>query len=189
MRIFLLDNHDSFTYNLVQMLHEAGASEVEVRKNDACTPTAADNFDAIVISPGPGLPHQAGIACELIRTFSTSKRILGVCLGHQAIATVFGGKLFQPGQILHGEAVQVTQAGQNQPLFAGISQPFQAGLYHSWAVDAASLPPCLQVTATDSRGIIMAMSHDEFDIHGVQFHPESIMTPQGHRLLSNWIKG
>jgi len=187
MKILLLDNYDSFTYNLLQLLHEAGASDVSVVRNDGLSPEAAADFDAFVISPGPGLPEEAGITTELIRRYGPVKKILGVCLGMQAMAVACGGALRQPGEILHGEQVRIIPAYPADPLFAGMEQGFDAGLYHSWAVDAACLPPALIPTSADSRGVIMSLRHRSYTMCGVQFHPESIMTPMGLRMIRNWL--
>lgn len=189
MKILLIDNYDSFTYNLVQLLCEAGAVDLTVVKNDQIEMAAVSDFDAIVISPGPGLPVEAGITCELIRKYSGTKRILGVCLGMQAMAEVFGGILYQPGDILHGEMAIVSPVEPVVPLFSGLGQKFEAGLYHSWAVEKETLPDCLHITAVDERGVIMGLTHLEFDICGVQFHPESIMTLMGRKLIENWLQG
>lgn len=187
MKILLLDNYDSFTFNLRQLLYEAGSQHLTVIQNDRIGVDEAAEYDAFVISPGPGLPAEAGITSKLIKHYAGKKRILGVCLGMQAIAEAFGGFLYQPGDILHGEAVDVKPAEPIDVLFQGLEHGFKAGLYHSWAVDANSLPACLQPTAFDSRGVIMALRHREFDICGVQFHPESVMTPGGAQMLSNWL--
>ena len=187
MKILLLDNYDSFTWNLVQLLREAGATAIEVVKNDQEATAAAEAAGAIVISPGPGLPAEAGNTCALIREWAGRKKMLGVCLGMQAMAEVFGGQLFQPGNILHGESVKVTPLPPVDPLFAGIETGFEAGLYHSWAV-APPLPACLRITSTDSRGVIMSLRHNKFDLCGVQFHPESVMTPEGRRMIRNGLK-
>jgi anthranilate synthase component II len=189
MKILLIDNYDSFTFNLMQLLHEAGAADIQVKKNNKIKLQEAAMFDAIVISPGPGLPVEAGITCELIRRYSGTKRILGVCLGMQAMAEVFGGILYQPGDILHGEMATVSPVEPLASLFSGLGQSFEAGLYHSWAVDKETLPDCLRITAVDGRGVIMGLSHTEFNVCGVQFHPESIMTPMGKKLMENWLQG
>ncbi len=139
--------------------------------------------------PGPGLPSEAGITCELIRHFAGKKRIFGVCLGLQAIAEVFGGRLYQPGEIMHGEMVRIQPVKPVSNVFSGLEQGFEAGLYHSWAVQRETLPARLRITATDDRGVIMGLSHNEFDICGVQFHPESIMTPMGEKIIRNWLTG
>jgi anthranilate synthase component 2 len=189
MKILLIDNYDSFTFNLLQLLHEAGAVDIQVEKNNKIKLQKAAMFDAIVISPGPGLPAEAGITCELIRKYSGTKRILGVCLGMQAMAEVFGGILYQPGDILHGEKALVSPVEPVVPLFTGLGHGFEAGLYHSWAVEELSLPDCLRITALDQRGVIMGLCHNEFDVCGVQFHPESIMTPMGRKIMENWLQG
>jgi anthranilate synthase component 2 len=187
MKILLLDNYDSFTYNLLQLLHEAGAPDTVVIRNDAISPEDAAGFDAVVISPGPGIPEEAGITIELIRRYGPMKKMLGVCLGMQAMAVAFGGSLWQPGEILHGERVRIVPAIPADPLFTGMEQGFEAGLYHSWAVDAARLPAALIPTSADSRGIIMSLRHNSFNMCGVQFHPESIMTPMGLCMIRNWL--
>lgn len=189
MNILLLDNYDSFTFNLLQLLQEAGAGNVRVMNNDEAVMDAASTVDAVVISPGPGLPQQAGQTLELIRNFGSSKRILGVCLGLQAIAEVYGGKLFHTGEILHGEVAHVQPELPFHTAFAGMEHGFDAGLYHSWAVQKVGLPEVLRVTATDGRGVIMGLCHRNYDVCGVQFHPESIMTPMGARMMRNWLRG
>ena len=189
MNILLLDNYDSFTFNLLQLLSEAGASKVSVIRNDESVMDAAMAADAVVISPGPGLPRQAGKIMELISALGSSKRILGVCLGLQAIAEVYGGQLFHTGEILHGEKALVQPEAPFHPVFAGMENGFEAGLYHSWAVQKAGLPEVLRITATDGRGVIMGLCHRNYDVCGVQFHPESIMTPMGERMMRNWLRG
>ena len=188
MNTLLIDNYDSFTYNLVQLLKEAGVGQLSLVRNDSIEPEALHGFDRIVISPGPGLPSEAGITCELIRRFAGRKKIFGVCLGLQAIVEAFGGKLYQPGEILHGESAAIKLQLPVDPIFTGLEEGFDAGLYHSWAADPDNFPDCLRVTARDSRGIIMAVRHKEYDICGVQFHPESIMTPQGMIIVKNWLE-
>ncbi|MHC1776487.1 MAG: aminodeoxychorismate/anthranilate synthase component II [Lentimicrobium sp.] len=190
MKILLIDNYDSFTFNLLQLLRESGSVDVRVAKNDEIGLQEAALFDAFIISPGPGLPSEAGITCELIRNYAGIKRIFGVCLGLQAIAEVFGGRLYQPGEILHGEMVRIWPVEPVSGVFSGMEQGFEAGLYHSWAVDKETLPASLRITALDEkRGVIMGLSHNEFDICGVQFHPESIMTPMGEKIIRNWLAG
>jgi anthranilate synthase component II len=189
MRILLIDNYDSFTFNLLQLLQEAGAVDVKVVKNDQIKIQEAAVFDAFVISPGPGLPSEAGITYELIRSYAGKKRIFGVCLGLQAIAEVFGGRLYQPGEILHGETVRIQPVEPVSTIFSGMENGFEAGLYHSWAVQRETLPASLRITALDERGVIMGLCHNEFDISGVQFHPESIMTSNGEQMMRNWLDG
>ena len=187
MKILLLDNYDSFTFNLLQLLREAGAEKVEVIANDRLSIKEASAYDAIVISPGPGLPEEAGITCQLIKELGSSHKILGICLGMQAIASVYGGILYQPGLILHGETISVFPCQPVDLLFEGLKSDFEAGLYHSWAVDKNKLPGDLQITAFDSRKVPMALRHRKYDLRGVQFHPESIMTPDGRQMISNWL--
>ncbi|MBW6490060.1 MAG: aminodeoxychorismate/anthranilate synthase component II [Lentimicrobium sp.] len=187
MRILLLDNYDSFTFNLLQLLCEAGADKVDVISNDNITISEAAKYDAIVISPGPGLPKDAGITCQLIQNLGSSHKILGVCLGMQAIATVYGGSLIQPGQILHGVATKIFPEKPADTIFKGLDSGFEAGLYHSWAVDAHGIPPELEITAFDSRKVLMALRHRHYNVRGVQFHPESVMTNQGRQIIENWL--
>lgn len=187
MKILLLDNYDSFTYNLLQLLREAGVTDLSIVKNDQLVIEDGEKYDAFVISPGPGLPNESGVTCELIRRFAGEKKILGVCLGMQAIAEVFGGKLVQPGNVLHGETIRINPVTPVDTLFSGLEAGFDGGLYHSWAVDASCVPEELRITSLDSRGVIMSLRHKEFDICGVQFHPESIMTPMGGKMIENWL--
>ncbi len=187
MNLLVLDNYDSFTYNLVQYLEELLEGEVTVRRNDAIGPEEAARFDAIVLSPGPGLPAEAGIMPELIRALAGRRPILGVCLGHQAIAEAFGGSLINLKEVYHGKETDIHICVADEPLFEGLPDPFRAGRYHSWVVDGATLPEVLEVTATDAAGRIMALRHRTLPLHGVQFHPESIMTPHGKQMLANWL--
>ena len=185
--ILMIDNYDSFTYNLVQHLRQIGEG-VEVRRNDAITTDdiAAMAPRAIVISPGPGRPETAGVSLEAIRRFSGAIPILGVCLGHQSIAHAFGGRVIGARRLMHGKTSTVTADGQG--VFAGVKQPFQAMRYHSLAVEKETLPACLAVTATADDGEIMGLRHRTHPTEGIQFHPESIMTPVGKRLLRNFLK-
>ena len=185
--ILMIDNYDSFTYNLVQHLRQIGEG-VEVRRNDAITTDdiAAMAPRAIVISPGPGRPETAGVSLEAIRRFSGAIPILGVCLGHQSIAHAFGGRVIGARRLMHGKTSMVTADGQG--VFAGVKQPFQAMRYHSLAVEKETLPACLAVTATADDGEIMGLRHRTHPTEGIQFHPESIMTPVGKRLLRNFLK-
>lgn len=185
MKIAVIDNYDSFTYNLVHMLKEGGA-DVNVFRNDCFTMPELEPFDKLVLSPGPGIPSEAGALLDVIRHYAGIKPILGVCLGHQAIGQVFGGKLVNLDKVFHGVAVTGTQFG-NDPIFAGCPERMEMGRYHSWVVDKDTLPDCLEVTAESDDGLIMAMRHKEYDIHGLQFHPESVLTPCGRKILENWI--
>ncbi len=185
--ILMIDNYDSFTYNLVQYLRQIG-EDVVVKRNDAVTvdEIAAMAPQAIVISPGPGRPNSAGVSLDAIRRFSGKIPILGVCLGHQSIAHAFGGKVIAAKRLMHGKTSAITTDGKG--VFAGIKQPFQAMRYHSLAVEKESLPDCLAVSATAEDGEIMGLRHRTHISEGIQFHPESIMTPVGKRLLRNFLK-
>jgi len=185
-RLLLVDNYDSFTWNLVQYLGELGA-EVEVFRNDAVDVAAIRRRRprGLVLSPGPCTPDQAGVTLPAIRELAGSLPILGVCLGHQAIGQAFGGKVVRNARIVHGKASPVRHRGRG--LFAGLPSPFQAGRYHSLVVERKSLPRCLSVTAWTDEGEIMGLRHRTLDVEGVQFHPESVLTAEGKRLLGNWL--
>ena len=186
--VLMVDNYDSFTYNLVQYLRMLGA-EVRVVRNDEVTVSDVQRWKpkAIVISPGPGRPEQAGISISLIRLFSPHIPILGVCLGHQAIATAFGGRIGKAKHLMHGKVSSVTADGKS--IYRGIKSPFRAMRYHSLAVCRDNLPPCLEISAIAEDGEIMGIRHKEYRTEGIQFHPESIMTPAGKRLLRNFLQG
>lgn len=186
MRILLLDNYDSFTWNLAHLLGKM--AEVDVVRNDAISLETARRYDRIVLSPGPGLPHQAGIMPELLRELMPTHPILGVCLGMQAIVEACGGTLFNQPRVMHGVAVPCLPEEPRDPLFTALPSPFDAGLYHSWAADPATLPPDLRITARSAEGVIMAVRHRRLDACGVQFHPESVMTPVGARIIANWMR-
>lgn len=185
--ILVIDNYDSFTYNLVQYLGELG-EEVVVRRNNETTLAGIESNlpSRILISPGPGRPADAGITPELISHFSGRVPILGVCLGHQAIGEVFGGRVVRASTVVHGKASEIRHDGKS--IFDGLDSPFKAGRYHSLIVERESLPACLEVSAETNDGVIMGLRHREKKIEGVQFHPESILTPEGKRLLSNFLK-
>ena len=191
MKIVIIDNYDSFTYNLAHLIKELGA-EVVVYRNDQPEVQAlidnADNieFDKIVLSPGPGIPSEAGLLLDVIRTFAGKKPILGVCLGHQAIAEVFGAKLINLSDVFHGVATVGTQLG-NDIVFSGLPMSIVMGRYHSWVVSRDNFPECLEITAESEGGQIMALRHKEYDIHGIQFHPESVLTPDGRKMINNWL--
>ena len=192
MKIVIIDNYDSFTYNLAHLIKELGA-EVTVYRNDEPEVQAlidnADNieFDKIVLSPGPGIPSEAGLLLDVIRTFAGKKPMLGVCLGHQAIGEVFGGQLTNLSDVFHGVATEGTQFG-NDPIFAGLPKRIVMGRYHSWVVSKDGFPSCLEITAESDEGQVMALRHKEYDIHGIQFHPESVLTTEGKTMLDNWLK-
>jgi anthranilate synthase component 2 len=181
--VLILDNYDSFTYNLVHLL-EALEVRCVVRKNDAISLEEVSDFDKIVLSPGPGLPKEAGILLPLIQRFASTKSILGVCLGHQAIGQVFGAELYNVGNVVHGKS-RSTRIVAEDVLFTGIEFEFQSARYHSWALRNVKLP--LVVTAEDDNGLVMAVRHETYNVRGVQFHPESIMTPDGFKIIQNWL--
>jgi len=187
MKILIIDNYDSFTYNLVQYISEITSETVEVFRNDAITLDQVGAYDIIVLSPGPGVPRDAGITMEVIKKYHSSKSILGVCLGHQAIGEVFGGQLKNLEKVYHGIATNLNIVKEDV-LFNGLSSPYEAGRYHSWIVKKEGLPDCLEVTAEDQNGIIMALRHKQYNLRGVQFHPESILTPEGKGLLKNFLE-
>jgi len=184
MRILLLDNYDSFTWNLHHLLEPLG--EVSVVRNDRISVDEAATYDRIVLSPGPGLPSEAGIMPELVHRLLPTHPILGICLGMQAIAEACGGSLYNQPTVKHGVAVSCSPELPMDPFFKGIDTPFEVGLYHSWAVDEGSLPKELFVTARSAEGVIMALRHKSFPTCGVQFHPESVLTPSGPRMIRNW---
>ena len=188
MKILVLDNYDSFTYNLVQYIRELGFQDVEVHRNDAISIDAVAEYDAIVLSPGPGLPADAGIMPELIRRYAPSKPIFGVCLGQQAIGEAFGGRLENLSQVFHGVDTPIQVLTADEPLFRGLPQVFRAGRYHSWVVKKENFPDELEVTAEDESGAIMALRHKHYNVRGVQFHPESIMTEHGRQMLANFFR-
>lgn len=185
LRVVVIDNYDSFTYNLVHLVRHLGADVTEYR-NDQFALADLETFDKIILSPGPGIPAEAGLLLDVIRTYAGRKPILGVCLGHQAIGEVFGGSLTNLSDVFHGVATEGTQL-QNDPIFAGLPRRITMGRYHSWVVDRDTLPACLEVTAESDEGYIMALRHRDYDIHGIQFHPESVLTPQGGTIVSNWL--
>ena len=184
-RVLVIDNYDSFTFNLVHALEKLGCA-VTVVRNDAFDGGLCESFDSILLSPGPGIPDEAGLTKQVIAQFAPTKKILGICLGHQAIAEVFGGKLKQPPTVCHGLQHEISVVA-DEPLFDGIDMPMTVGRYHSWTVDPL-LPDVLEVTSVDARGNIMSLRHKSYNLRSVQFHPESILTPDGSKLLENWLK-
>jgi anthranilate synthase component 2 len=185
MKIVIIDNYDSFTYNLSHLVKELGA-EVTVVRNDLFALPELEAYDKIILSPGPGIPSEAGLLLDVIRTYAGKKPILGVCLGHQAIGECFGAQLTNLSEVFHGVATEGTQFG-NDPIFAGLPQRITMGRYHSWVVSKDGLPSCLEITAESDEGQIMALRHKEYDIHGIQFHPESVLTPEGRKIIENFI--
>ena len=185
-KVVIIDNYDSFTYNLAHLVKELGAS-VTVYRNDQFSLNQLEPFDKILLSPGPGIPSEAGLLTDVIRTYAGRKPMLGVCLGHQAIGEVFGARLTNLSTVYHGVATEGTQYG-NDPIFRGMPKRIIMGRYHSWVVDSTSLPECLEVTAMSDDGYIMALRHRHYDIHGIQFHPESVLTPEGRQIVKNWLE-
>ena len=185
-KLLILDNYDSYTYNLVQIVEQHGEWSFDVKKNDGITLAAVDRYDKILLSPGPGLPSEAGIMPSLIKKYAHSKSILGVCLGHHAIAEAYGGELYNFTQPVHGIQRKVDLL-QEDILFKAIPQPFKVGLYHSWAVSQEDFPKELEMLALSEKGVLMALRHRAYDLKGVQFHPESIMTPFGQQMINNWL--
>ncbi|MCI6724202.1 MAG: aminodeoxychorismate/anthranilate synthase component II [Prevotella sp.] len=186
MKIVIIDNYDSFTYNLSHLVKELGA-DVTVFRNDKFLLNEIEQYDKIILSPGPGIPSEAGLLLDVIRTYRGRKPMLGVCLGHQAIGEVFGARLTNLSTVYHGVATEGTQYG-NDPIFRGMPKRIIMGRYHSWVVDSTSLPECLEVTAMSDDGYIMALRHRHYDIHGIQFHPESVLTTEGRQIVRNWLE-
>ena len=192
MRILVFDNYDSFTYNLVHLVEKITHIKVEVFRNDELPMEKVKEFDKIILSPGPGIPSEAGMLLPLIKEYAATKSILGVCLGHQAIGEAFGGTLTNLSTVYHGVAtpiqVKSEELGVRSELFEGLPDTFEVGRYHSWVVSDINFPSVLEITARDANGYIMGLQHKEFDVQGVQFHPESVLTPFGETILKNWLK-
>lgn len=185
-KILVIDNYDSFTYNLVHYLEDLNC-EVTVYRNDEFDIDEVKKFDKILLSPGPGIPDEAGLLKEVIKVYSTSKSILGVCLGQQAIGEVFGGTLVNLEKVYHGVATNVTILVDDETLFEGLEKQIEVGRYHSWVINSEGFPENLEITSTDENGQIMSIRHKKFDVKGVQFHPESVLTPHGKKMLENWV--
>jgi anthranilate synthase component 2 len=186
-KILIIDNYDSFTYNLVHLVNELGL-QCEVWRNDKFAIGDVDAYDKIVLSPGPGIPSEAGLLLEVIEKYSPTKSIFGVCLGQQAIAEVFGGALYNLRQPMHGIATPINVTDRHEKLFIGLPKSFKVGRYHSWVVDENAIPASLTVTAIDEAdNSVMALRHNQFDVRGVQFHPESVLTEYGKELMQNWL--
>lgn len=201
MKILVFDNYDSFTYNLVHLVKKIIPGQVDVFRNDEITLEDIAAYDKIILSPGPGIPSEAGLLLPLIKEFAASKSILGVCLGHQAIGEAFGGTLINLSTVYHGVATPVQLKNveketnrslsfkmHTSSLFEGLPNEIEVGRYHSWIISDKDFPEDLEVTATDDNGYIMALQHKKFDVQGVQFHPESVLTPDGETILRNWLK-
>jgi anthranilate synthase component 2 len=192
MKILIFDNYDSFTYNLVHLVEKITHEKVDVFRNDQIALEKVKEYDKIILSPGPGIPSEAGLLLPLIKEYASTKPILGVCLGHQAIGEAFGGKLINLSTVFHGVATPVKkvngqQSTVNSQLFNGLPQTFLAGRYHSWIVSKEDFPDELEITAEDENGFIMALQHKTYNVQGVQFHPESVLTPDGEKIMRNWL--
>ena len=187
MKTVIIDDYDSFTYNLAHLVKELGA-EVDVLRNDKFELEELEKYDKIILSPGPGIPEEAGLLLEVIRTYAGRKPILGVCLGEQAIGQAFGGKLTNLSEVFHGIQTNVKIKNKDY-IFSGLPTEIPVGRYHSWVVDTEGFPEELVITAISSEGQIMALKHREYDVHGIQFHPESVLTPDGKQIVGNWLKG
>lgn len=188
MKILVLDNYDSFTYNLVQYIERVVKENVDVKRNDQISLEEIALYEKILISPGPGIPTEAGISIDLIREYGKTKSILGVCLGHQAIAEAYGGSIINLDTVYHGVVGQMKQVLTGDYLLEGIPVDFDAGRYHSWVVEHETLPGELEITVENDEGYIMAIRHRDHDVRGLQFHPESVLTEYGGRIILNWLK-
>ena len=187
MRILVFDNYDSFTYNLVHLVEKITHEKVTVCRNDQITLEEVDAYDKIILSPGPGIPTEAGLLIPLIKEYAPTKSILGVCLGHQAIGEAFGAELENLANVYHGIATPINILNQNAPVLKGLGEKIEVGRYHSWIVSDLDWPDDLEVTARDENGYIMGLQHKSYDVQGVQFHPESVLTPDGETMLRNWL--
>ena len=187
MKTLLLDNYDSFTYNVVQLLNKLGYNDIDVIRNDKITVEEADKYDRIILSPGPGIPSEAGILLPLIKAYYKTKPILGICLGHQAIGEAFGGSLTNLSEVYHGISSEIRLLDK-EVIFKGLPDSIEVGRYHSWVVDADGFPAELKTTAVSEEGLIMGLAHKEYPVFGVQFHPESILTPEGETMLRNFME-
>lgn len=188
MKILVFDNYDSFTYNLVHMVQHILNQKVDVFRNDQLPLENVATYDKIILSPGPGIPSEAGELIPLIKEYASSKSILGVCLGHQAIGEAFGASLLNLSNVYHGIATSISLTGNDRKLFDGLPQSIEVGRYHSWVVSDQDLPKDLEITSKDQHNYIMSMQHKSYDVMGVQFHPESVLTPDGEKILRNWLK-
>jgi anthranilate synthase component 2 len=188
MNILVFDNYDSFTYNLVHLVEKIINGKVSVFRNDEIPLEKVKDYDKIILSPGPGIPEEAGLLLPLIKEYAASKSIFGVCLGQQAIGEAFGASLINLKDVYHGVATPVNIISREGRLFNGLPDQLEVGRYHSWVVDEKTLPSSLTVTAKDDNGYIMALQHQQYDVSGVQFHPESVLTPEGEKIIRNWLK-
>ena len=206
MKILVFDNYDSFTYNLVHLVEKITHTKVDVYRNDQLPMEKVNDYDKIILSPGPGIPEEAGLLLPLIKEYASTKSILGVCLGHQAIGQAFGGTLINLSTVYHGVATEIVvgnresgvgsqesgvgsqESGVHSPLFMGLPDRIEVGRYHSWIISDENFPEELEVTARDENNYIMALQHKKYDVQGVQFHPESVLTPMGEAIMRNWLK-
>jgi len=192
MKILVFDNYDSFTYNLVHLVEKITHEKVDVFRNDELPMEKVKGYDKIILSPGPGIPSEAGMLLPLIKEYASSKSILGVCLGHQAIGEAFGGTLTNLATVYHGVATSIAvrseKSGVRSQLFEGLPDTIEVGRYHSWVVNEKNFPEELEITARDDNNYIMALQHRKYDVQGVQFHPESVLTPDGEIIIANWLK-
>ena len=188
MKILVFDNYDSFTYNLVHLVEKITHEKVDVYRNDEISLAEVNAYDKIILSPGPGIPSEAGLLLPLIKQYAATKSILGVCLGHQAIGEAFGGTLTNLSKVYHGVATPIKIINTRSQILNGLPQTIEVGRYHSWIISEENFPAELEVTATDDNGYIMALQHKTYDVQGVQFHPESVLTPDGEIILRNWLK-
>ena len=189
MKILVFDNYDSFTYNLVHLVEKITHEKVDVFRNDQIALEKVKEYDKIILSPGPGIPEEAGLLLPLIKEYASTKSILGVCLGHQAIGEAFGGKLINLSTVYHGVATPIQiDSKKKSDLFKDLPDTIEVGRYHSWIIDEKNFPEELEITARDENNYIMALQHKKYDVRGVQFHPESILTPDGEKIMRNWLK-
>ncbi len=187
MRILVLDNYDSFTYNLVHIIQEFGYGDMDVFRNDKISIREVDKYDKILLSPGPGIPSEAGILLNLIKVYGPIKNILGICLGHQAIGEVYGAKLYNMSEVFHGISTSVTLKLKEDYLFKDVPEKFMVCRYHSWAINGKTINGELEINSLDDEGIVMGVSHKKYKVRGLQFHPESILTENGKQLIKNWL--
>jgi len=188
MKILVIDNYDSFTYNLVHYVEQLTNDPVDVYRNDQISVEEVNSYDKILLSPGPGIPDEAGISKEVIKKYAPTKSILGVCLGHQAIAEVFGGQIYNLDKVYHGVATTVILTNKVDYIFKDIPKVFNAGRYHSWMVSREKFPDDMYISSIDENGEVMSISHKKYDVKGVQFHPESVLTEHGLKIIENWLK-
>jgi anthranilate synthase component 2 len=187
MKILVFDNYDSFTYNLVHLVEKITDEKVDVFRNDQIALDDVNAYDKIILSPGPGIPEEAGLLLPLIKRYVATKSILGVCLGHQAIGESFGGTLKNLDKVYHGIATKINILNEQAPVLKGLGKEVEVGRYHSWIIDRQNFPADLEITAVDDNGYVMALQHTTYDVQGVQFHPESVLTPLGEQMMRNWL--